>query len=453
MGQRSLQWIEAVRSRENRFQLAALLFLTAAFGVHATYMGAFAKFAAALPGCLCAVGIAWFFSYDTDTKGKAILFIPALLVIVGLSVQSIAAFYMNRSYSSATIIAALVLAVGCSAFYKTYRFLLNYSLFVWMLHFLTIAPYLYTLYDSYKNNDSFVTDNWVSIGGISFQPSELAKFLYVFSLSTILNHPKYSEKKKLTMSIGLSAVCAALLILQGEFGSIIIMIAVWLLICLTYINRTFYLLRVLAVLIAICLVMGAMVYGYTRIADNALSDFLSRQLQKIVTRFTIWQHFDEDRENTGYQLYQGLRAMKTGGLWGTGPNRFVKVPVADSDMIFPMIVQTYGMVFGIGIIGLYLAYAICCLKIAIETHDYLNRGIVFGLITTIFLQCAFQIAGSTTVFLLSGNTLPFLSRGSTSLLICSLMSAVIFKVHQYNKKRISEEKKSNVIEETSQPDL
>ncbi|MDR2519546.1 MAG: FtsW/RodA/SpoVE family cell cycle protein [Eubacteriaceae bacterium] len=448
-----VELLEAIRFRRNRAQAVALIIITIVFGIHCALYGAFLKFLSALPAFAAIIAFASIFSCEADAKGKFVLFVPAFLAMAGLAVQSVIAYFYNQRLSVLSVIAAIALAIAVSALYKYYRMLLNYSLFVWVLHFLTLAPYLLTLYESYRHNESMVSDNWVTLWGITFQPSEIAKFLYVFSLSTILNNQKYSEEKKIAMTIVLSGACALLLIMQGEFGSIFIMLAVYLIIMLTYISRTLYLLRVLFVLVAVCLILAGLVFLYSQIADNAASAFFSNQFAKIEERFEIWRHFDEDIEDSGYQLYHGLRAMNAGGMWGSDRLHFVRVPVGESDMVFPMIVQVYGMAFGLFLVLLYLFYALVSLKIATETKDSLNRGIVFGLTTTLFLQACFQIAGSTTVFLLSGNTLPFLSRGSTSLLICTLMAAVIFRINQFNQKRASEEKKSNVIEETPQPNL
>jgi cell division protein FtsW (lipid II flippase) len=177
---------------------------------------------------------------------------------------------------------------------------------------------------------------------------------------------------------------------------------------------------------------------------NPISDFVKRQFDKVSIRFDIWLHFLDDRYDKGWQLYQGVRAMQGGGTWGADQLSIGRIPVSNSDMIFPMIVQVTGKVFGVFIILIFLIYTLINLHVAIETKDHLNRAVAFGITVTLFMQFCFQVAGSTTVFVLSGNTVPFLSRGNTSLMVCALMSMIIYRIHVKNiedaKKRIIETK-------------
>ncbi|MCL1802762.1 MAG: FtsW/RodA/SpoVE family cell cycle protein [Eubacteriaceae bacterium] len=434
-----MEIVSKLASGMGRPQLICISIIALSLGVHASMLGAFAQYLTVLPAIIIIVLVVSYLSPKTDSKGKLIIFIPAFLGVVGLTVQAIIAHFNNDRIRPATVIAAIVLACAMAAPYKLYRKWLNYIYIVWFLHIMTLMPYVFTLIYTYRNNQTLISDNWVRIAGISFQPSEIAKFLYVFSMSTIMNNPQYSERKKMGIAISISGACALLLCMQGEFGSIFIMLTVFLMVTFTYADiEPLRLIKNIISLALVCLALVSIVYVYTRVADNAIAYFLKRQFDKIATRVYIWRHFDEDIEDSGYQLWHGLRAMKTGGNWGTDGTRFVKVPVSESDMIFPMIVQSYGMFFGIFIIVAYLIYAIVTLMVAVDSRDYLNRGVVFGFTATLFLQACFQIAGSTAVFLLSGNTLPFVSHGSTSLLICTLMAAVIFQIHQFNLSRASD---------------
>ena len=251
--------------------------------------------------------------------------------------------------------------------------------------------------------------NWVFIGGVSFQPSEAVKPVLLLVLSYLL-----SERKRV-LAAAFSVLCLLLLMLQKDLGTAFLYYAVTLI--LFYLSTgSLYLVAGGAVAGA-----GAAVFGY-------------RQFAHVRRRVAIWIDPWADPSGDGYQIVQGLIAMANGGAWGVGlglGNASV-VPYYYNDFVFSVILNEFGAVFGLIVLGMYLAIVARGLMLARRARTAFDTLLSAGSACLIGLQTFVIVGGNIKLIPLTGVTLPFVSYGGTSMLssmaVLGLMAGIAARV-------------------------
>jgi cell division protein FtsW (lipid II flippase) len=165
--------------------------------------------------------------------------------------------------------------------------------------------------------------NWISLGGFSFQPSELAKICYIFAGSATLE--RLFRKRNLTMFIGLTGACIGLLGLMSDFGTAAIFFVTFLVIA--YMRSGDF-----ATLTLIC---GAAVFG---------AGIILKFKPYILKRFATWGHAWQNVSTSGFQQTRTMSAAASGGLVGMGAGNgwLHKVPAADTDLVFGILCEEWG---------------------------------------------------------------------------------------------------------------
>ena len=436
--------IEQLRQHHKKWAVplfAMLFFLLLQARVNAYQAGeAFLKI---IPCMLLLAVLVGVLTWRMDLQGTLLLAVPAILLMFGLSILSIltiegrgsSAIDMKKeALQTFLILCAAPVAV---LLYPKLRELLNRPIVVMLLPVLTLSLYIATLVFGSKINGA---TNWIRIGPIQLQPSEFARPLFIISLAAVLNHARLEEKEniRIILCVVFTAICAVLLLLQNELGSMVILALSFIVMMAVYIKSRKKLLLMIGILVLLCtLALLGMYYGAKLFSVQSILEMFG----KIFSRFNTWWNFKQYRidqvdalQGAAYQINAGLKAMAFGGPGGGDPRYFVYVPVAESDLVFPMFTQTFGMITALLMILLFLAFSICGLRTAAETRSYLDQAILFGFATSLFIQFCLQIAGSTALLPLSGNTLPFVSSGGSSLLACSCMAGLLYRQHRQNLK-------------------
>lgn len=255
--------------------------------------------------------------------------------------------------------------------------------------------------------------SWLRIGPIQIQPSEFAKTLMILFIAFSFNNPKKMFKgyKFITPFI-YSVLCFGLIAAQPDFGTAIIfaLIAFFLFLSLPLKDKNYKKLKIIAgtiAIICICLfIFGADILRHTDI-------FNEEQLSRLTytnpcTRYT---------EKTGYQVCNGFIAMNNGGLFGVGlgnsTQKYLYLPEAYTDFIFPIIVEELGaIVASIIIIGfIIMLYRI--LKIARTAETLSGSMIAYGTFAFITSHLLINLLGVLAIIPLTGVPLPFLSNGGS----------------------------------------
>ena len=241
--------------------------------------------------------------------------------------------------------------------------------------------------------------NWISIGGISLQPSEIVKIIYIFIGANTLD--RLQTKKNLFEFIIFSAVCVGLLALMGDFGTALIFFMTFLLI--SFMRSGDFKTVILAIVAA--------VFGVS-IVLRFQSYFLDR--------FKAWGHAWEYANDLGYQQTHVLTYIASGGLFGVGiGNGFLKsVGASESDLVFGLVSEEMGV-----IVAITLAVAVACLVIYARAITTRSRSTFYSISACcaaglLVIQLSLNVFGATDILPLTGVTFPFISCGGSSVLSC-----------------------------------
>lgn len=241
--------------------------------------------------------------------------------------------------------------------------------------------------------------NWIYIGSISVQPSELVKIIYIFIGASALD--KLQTNKNLIEFIVLSAVCVGLLALMGDFGTALIFFVTFLLIAFMR-SGDFK---------TIILAVAAAVFGVT---------FVLKFKPYVANRFKAWGHVWEYAQKEGYQQVHVLTYIASGGLFGVGiGNGFLKqVAASESDLVFGLVSEEMGI-----IVALTLAIAVGALVIYARAITTRSRSTFYSISACcaaglLVVQLSLNIFGATDILPLTGVTFPFISSGGSSILSC-----------------------------------
>lgn len=286
--------------------------------------------------------------------------------------------------------------------------------------FLKLSPYLFAvsllLMALVKFSGGGVTAGgarrWLNIGGVQFQPSEVAKIAVIlFMTYMILKMGRRVSSRKgvlFLLLLGGIQAAAAFFFTENLSMALIILGISCVMIFLAHPKTAPF----LAALAVIGLVVGVVLFYLAQTMDSS-SNF---RLQRVL----VWLDPEKYSANGGYQVLQGLYAIGSGGFFGKGlgnsTQKLSTIPEAQNDMIFSIICEELGL-FGAIIVLLLFGYLLYRLFfIAQNAPDLYGTLIVSGIFAHIALQVVLNICVVLNVIPTTGVTLPFVSYGGTSVL-------------------------------------
>ena len=269
---------------------------------------------------------------------------------------------------------------------------------------------------------------WIRVAGFTFQPSELAKLSLFVLLARNLVHYKdklHSFKQSFLPILGpVILICALILPSNFSTSAIIFMISF----LIMFIGR--FSLKWLGVM----LIIG--------IGSIALFYLVVTKFPNISNRVATWNariecYFDQDCKN--YQVNHAKMAIARGGMWGQGPGKSVQkyfLPQSSSDFIYAVIVEEYGRVGGLFIISLYLMFLVRVLRIASKSDDDFAILITIGLGFSIISQAFINMAVAVNLLPVTGQTLPLISAGGSSVWMTCASIGLILSVSNSIKPQL-----------------
>lgn len=260
---------------------------------------------------------------------------------------------------------------------------------------------------------------WLALGSLTVQPSEFAKLAVILTMAVLLERKArqlHEWKHFLGPVLFCVGVTALLVIMEKDLGTTIVIGVAGL--AVTLVSRAplrFILgLTALAVVAALGL---ALVEGY--------------RMDRIEGFIDPWA----DPQGTGYQLIQGYYALGTGGLFGVGLGasraRWSYLPNAHTDFIFAIIGEETGLVGAMVVLGLCLCLALVGWLIASRAPDQFGRMIAAGITGWLSAQALVNIGGVLGVLPITGIVLPFVSYGSTAMIVSLAAVGVMVNVAQH----------------------
>ena len=266
--------------------------------------------------------------------------------------------------------------------------------------------------------EQFGAKNWILIGPISFQPSEFAKIALVLYLAAAL--ATYESKKSFKEEVkqlfqpalvaGFSMGC---MVLQRDLGSALIFFGISITLLYVATSKKKYVFTALG-LAAIGSVAGYTMFGHVR------------------ERVMIWRDPWKYALGSSYQIVEGMYSIAAGGLFGVGlgQGHFQNLPVKESDMIYAIICEEFGVIFAIGLMIIYFLLFYRGIRAAFVTKDSYSQLIAVGFSTMIACQTLVIIGGIFSVIPLTGITLPIISYGGSSVLTIFFALGILQKISE-----------------------
>jgi len=241
--------------------------------------------------------------------------------------------------------------------------------------------------------------NWLVIGSLSIQPSELSKVCFVFVGASAMD--RLVRKRNLILFIAYSAAVCCCLALMNDFGTALIFFCAFLVIA--YLRSGS--IGTLALAISALVFAGVVAL---KIAPHALQ------------RFEAWRHIWEDPSNTGYQQTHALMCIASGGLFGLGAGGgwMKNLFAADSDVVIATIAEEWGLILVLLAVSCIIALAIFAVRSAsVGRSSFYTIG-ACAASSVLLVQVILNALGTVDVLPYTGVTFPFLSNGGSSM-ICS----------------------------------
>ena len=350
---------------------------------------------------------------DRRTVGATVdipfLTLVLLLLAVGLamlySASSAQSMYDTHYESSTRYLmkqaVCAVLGLGCMVLFSRIPAALWFRL-AWPLYGVSIVLLLLVLIIGRSVNGA---QRWISIGGLQFQPSELAKFTMILCFARLTKKFGPDAKKFRFGVLGFGTALLGILVplaLEKHLSAILLMGMVAVVMMFIAGTDPKWLLAG-----AGAAVLFVIIY-ITFMGDAG-------------DRVTAWLHPEADPGDTGYQILQSLYAIGSGGLFGLGlgksRQKYLYLPFQYNDYIFAVICEELGLAGALGIIVLFCLTILRGYWIALRARDRFSTVLAAGLVTLIAIQTILNLGVVTNLLPSTGIALPFFSYGGTALAV------------------------------------
>ena len=257
---------------------------------------------------------------------------------------------------------------------------------------LTVVLYLLGL-----TGTKYGAANWLTIAGISVQPSELAKICYIFAGAATLD--RLFRKRNLGLFILLTGVCLACLAYMSDFGTAAIFFVTFLVIA--YLRSGDY--------TTLALICGGAVFGGLVLVT--IKPYILR-------RFAAWGHVWEQASDGGFQQTRTMSAAASGGLIGVGPGEgwLHRVSAADTDLVFGMLCEEWGLIIALLSVACIAALAVFAVRSCRAGRSSFYTIAACAATSLLVFQTTLNVLGSVDILPLTGVTFPFVSNGGSSML-------------------------------------
>lgn len=333
------------------------------------------------------------------------------------------------------VMISLVIALVIPFFVSRFRFLKEWKWIYAAAGIVALGIVLVLGQTTYGSKLSY------TIAGLTFQPSEFVKIIFVFFVASALY--KAAGFFEVFTTAVIAAAHVIILVCSKDLGSALIFFVVYVLMVVVASRNWLYLLAG---------VSGGSVAAY-------LAYRVFPHIQVRVQAFKDpWSVID----STGYQITQSLFAITSGGWFGLGLFKGTpeSIPFVEADFIFSAITEELGLLFALCVILICVSSFVMFMNISMNLKDKFYQLTAFGLGVTYIFQVFLTIGGGCKFIPLTGVTLPFISYGGSSVLTTLIMFSITeglsmiqeeAEEEKHRRKRIRQKKKKQAGRKKDRP--
>jgi len=270
---------------------------------------------------------------------------------------------------------------------------------------------------------------WVNVAGLQFQPSDIAKLTVILFMARqiSINRDDLGRIKQFFLYVFTPLLIVCALILPNNFStSALVFVNGLVLMFVGKIKLNF-----IVKIFSIAFLAAGLIYG--------LAKFMPELGTKILPRSVTWvsridsYFIDNGTEimDKDYQQTQALVAIQNGSLFGVGPGKSTQrsiLPYSESDFIFAIILEEYGLLGGAIALLLYMILFFRAIRIYFKTDSIFGGLIVVGLMFSLVFQALINMLVSVGIMPVTGQTLPLISMGGTSLVFTFIAIGIVLSV-------------------------
>ena len=318
-------------------------------------------------------------------------------------------YYMKKQFFAAALGMLAMYLISC----MDYHIFEKYAIAAYLISLAlsTLVLFAGNVYKGFRR--------WLSLGPLSFQPSEFAKLAVILFLARMVGR----QKKKRNSFLNLVFVIALVLPIVALVGT----------------NNLSTAIIILGIAVIVVFVSDKRYMQFVWIAAagaGMMALFLGMESYRL-ERIAIWKN--PEAYEKGYQTIQGLYAIGSGGLFGRGFGESIQklgfVPEAQNDMIFSIICEELGFVGATILMLVFLVLIWRFMVIAVHAPDLFGSLIAAGAMGHIAIQVILNVAVVTNTIPNTGITLPFISYGGTSVLFLLSEMGLVLAVSRWQSEK------------------
>ena len=348
-------------------------------------------------------------------------------VIISLSLFSVLLVYSTAGWEY--LFSHLIkLSVGLFFLYQVHKIKFKYFAKIGVLGFvISIILLLLVFVIGVTVNGA---SRWLSIAGVQFQPSDIAKLSILLFMARQLSKYRHEIKdfKFLFLYVLAPLIVICSLILPNNFStSALIFLNGLVLMFLAKVN-----IKYIASIIGLGVFGALFIYGIAKLSPELSNKIMPRSATWVSRVDNYFNTKEVKKLDQDYQQQQALVAIYNGGFSGVGPGKSTQrniLPYSSSDFIFAIMVEEYGLLIGaIFPMLLYLILFYRALRISTKIASVFGGLICVGLMFSLVFQAFVNMLVSVGVLPVTGQTLPLISMGGTSILFTCITLGIVLSV-------------------------
>lgn len=322
----------------------------------------------------------------------------------GFEVEMIAFFISTLSlavtsskYPESVLKQFVTIALGVVLFVGMCWFMRNLERSKWVRKYLYVLGGVALVFTMIFARNIYGANNWVIIGGVSVQPSELVKLAYIWVGAATLD--ELMERKNTLIFMGFSIFCFGCLALMNDFGTAMIFFVTFLVI--SFMREGDF--TKIILIAGVAFVGGLMVLRFK---------------SHVAARFASWGHVWEYADAGGYQQTRTMSAAASGGLVGVGAGGgWLKyIAASETDLVFGFVCEEWGLIIAVMTVLSIITLSIFAFRTIMNGRSTFYTIAACSAMALFLFQTILNVFGSVDLFPLTGVTFPFLSTGGSSMI-------------------------------------